>query len=358
LPLDFTSALYLGLHHSSASVGTWTQLTTGAPAVLKAPPGGDAVAAALADLQGCEAALLAPSTLHLFWDLFGVLAERGVAVYADAGLYAIGRWGVERAAARGVPARMFPHFDAHGLSDLLAQRPHPVRRPIIVTDGYCTGCGQAAPLPALLTLARRAHGLLVVDDTQALGVLGTRPSGNHKFGRGGGGSLRWHSTHGSEVLLISSLAKGFGVPLGAIAGTHTMMRRFATGSETRVHCSPPSVLAIRAAEEALRINRERGDMLRRQLAALVHRFRSPLERSGIRLTGELFPVQSIVGEHGLDMPTVHQRLSRAGVLGVLRRTCSGRSAISFLLSARHSTSDIERAANLIRLVLAERMVMT
>ena len=53
-------------------------------------------------------AVLAPSTLHLYWDLFDVLARDRVAIYADAGSYPIARWGFERAAAKGVPTSTFP----------------------------------------------------------------------------------------------------------------------------------------------------------------------------------------------------------------------------------------------------------
>jgi 8-amino-7-oxononanoate synthase len=75
--LDFTSALYLGLGHASASLRPWDQLTTGAPAALVEPSDANAVARRVAALQGCERGLLAPSALHLFWDLFGALAGNG-----------------------------------------------------------------------------------------------------------------------------------------------------------------------------------------------------------------------------------------------------------------------------------------
>src|SRR5215471_10144570 len=113
--LDFTSALYLGLSHASASLRPWNQLMTGAPAALVEPPRADAVAQRLAALQGSERGLLVPSTLHLFWDLFGALAGDEVAIYTDVGVYPVVRWGVERAAARGVPVRGFAHHDPESL---------------------------------------------------------------------------------------------------------------------------------------------------------------------------------------------------------------------------------------------------
>ena len=83
--LDFTSALYLGLQHPSASLPPWDALTLGRPAALMEPPDADAVAGELAGLQGSEAATLLPSTLHLFWDLFRVLGGEQMGILCDAG---------------------------------------------------------------------------------------------------------------------------------------------------------------------------------------------------------------------------------------------------------------------------------
>ena len=79
--LDFTSALYLGLEHGAARSVRWDRLTLGKPAALEAPPGAREVEGKLAALTGCGRALLAPSTLHLFWDLFGILAKRDVMIF-------------------------------------------------------------------------------------------------------------------------------------------------------------------------------------------------------------------------------------------------------------------------------------
>src|SRR5262245_50393298 len=107
--LDFTSSLYLGLQHPSWSLEPWASMSTGRPAALGTPDKHRQVAAALADLTGCERATLHSSTLHVFWDLFGMLARR-TAIFMDAGVYPIGRWGVERAASRCIPVQVFTHY--------------------------------------------------------------------------------------------------------------------------------------------------------------------------------------------------------------------------------------------------------
>src|SRR5262249_20620722 len=135
---DFTSALYLGFRHPSSSLEAWPRLTSGVPAALREPRSSTQVAAALAQLVGAERGLLLSSTLHLFWDLFVALGDRRTSLHVDAHAYPIARWGVERAAARGAPAGL---FGPHSAAALERQIRAGGRRPIVLADGYCPGCG-------------------------------------------------------------------------------------------------------------------------------------------------------------------------------------------------------------------------
>lgn len=347
MDLDFTSSLYLGFRHETRSLHPWAQLTTGAPAALVRPSGSERVASQLARLQGCEAASLAPSTLHLFWDLLGLLASGRVAIYLDAGTYPIARWGVERAAARGILVRRFPHRDAGALRRLL-QKETGNRRPVVVADGICTACGCATPIADYFEVTRQAGGLLVIDDTQALGLLGHSPGPGRPYGQGGGGSLRYQNLAGPELLVVSSLAKGFGAPLAVLCGSSKLIRQFEARSETRVHCSPPSAAAIHAAEQALKLNVERGDPLRAQLAQRVHQFRRRLAEVGFAVDGGLFPVQTLKPASHLDARRLHERLFNLGVRTVLRRSHKGgEPRLSFIITARHRPDEIERAVNVL-----------
>jgi 8-amino-7-oxononanoate synthase len=344
--LDFTSALYLGLHHPSRSLRPWSQFTTGVPAALASPPDADRVAYQLATLQGCERGVLGSSTFHLFWDLFGMLSRNRVAVYVDAGTYPIARWGVERAAARCSPVREFAHHDAEALRRKLSQSWHGRLTPVLLTDGFCPGCGKPAPLRSYLDIVRAFAGCLVVDDTQALGIFGNSPGPDAPYGRGGGGMLPRIQLAGSDVLTISSLAKAFGAPLAVLSGNSAAIKDFEQNSETRMHCSPPSLGVIRAAERALTVNRVHGDLLRHRLASLVTRFRQGAARAGMRFTGGLFPVQTLEPSPRLDAVNLHERLLQQGVRTVLHRARNGDGVrLSFLVTARHLSEEIDIAVN-------------
>jgi 8-amino-7-oxononanoate synthase len=346
--LDFTSALYLGLQHPSASLPPWDALTLGRPAALVEPPDAEAVAGEIASLQGSEAATLLPSTLHLFWDLFRVLDDGQVGILCDAGLYPIARWGAERASSLGVPLGTFAHHDSAALAQAIDRLARGRRRPIVVTDGYCPNCGAPAPIRAYADLARRAGGWLVIDDTQALGILGESPGGSNPYGSGGGGSLHWHGVSGPHIIVGSSLAKGFGAPLAALSGSRALIERFREHSESRIHCSPPSVATIHAAQQALRLNRHHGETLRRRLLDLVLRLRQRLMAAGLRPVGGLpFPVQSFRAEGSSLVAQLFRRLRHGGVRALLTRACKAAAArLTFLVTARHGPADIDVVARM------------
>src|SRR6187431_2020546 len=133
--LDFTSALYLGLRHPSASLTPWPALSSGRPSALADATGADAVAMEFARLAGCEAGMLLPSTLHLFFDLFATLPPRST-YFVDAGSYPVARWGVERATVRGAGMRKFRHYDAAALAPMLGREAKVRFRPLAVVYGY------------------------------------------------------------------------------------------------------------------------------------------------------------------------------------------------------------------------------
>ena len=351
--LDFTDARYLGLRHDSSGLPGWLALTLGRPAALAEPPGALDVAAALARLQGTAAATLLPSTLHLFWDLLRQLAERSrSALLIDAGAYPILHWAAEGAAAAGARVWRFAHHDAAALAALAREAVRRGLRPVVVCDGFCPGCNRAAPLRAYARIAAEHDGLLVFDDTQALGVLGRTPDDACPYGHGGGGSLRWHGLGGAHIAVGASLAKGFGAPLAVLAGGDELIVRFVHNSAVRLHCSPPAVASVQAACVALERNAAEGDHWRACLLRLVQRLRATLVRAGLDAVGTLrFPVQSFIARQPPGTATLvrlMRRLADGGVQALLTRGCQGLAPrLSFLVTARHRAADVDHIAALL-----------
>jgi len=357
---DFSSALYLGMRHAAAELPPWRGLTLGKPAALAAPPGAAALAMELAALQGCQSATLLPSTLHLFWDLFGMLARGGGAgaspryvTLIDGGAYQVGRWGAQHGAACGMPMALFAHHDARAAAALAQYWFRRGRRPVLLADGYCPGAALAPPLAPYLDIVAEHDGLLVLDDTQVLGVMGEAGGGSLR----GRGLLARHAAAvldalgARHVLLGASLAKGFGAPLAVLSGGGDWVARFDACSQTRRHCSPPSVAAIAAGLRALQLNRRDGHRLRRRLAQRVAQLRDGLRVMGCAGCGGQFPVQTLHLPQGVRAAAICAALAREQVL-VVPQALGGREAISFVLRADHSEQDVAQALEALRCCLA------
>ncbi|SFU62353.1 aminotransferase class I/II-fold pyridoxal phosphate-dependent enzyme [Pseudoduganella namucuonensis] len=329
--VDFASALYLGMRHARARGA----LTLGKPAALEEPPGAAELARELAALQGCEAATLLPSTLHLYLDLFEMLARGRTALLVDGAAYPIARLCAACAFKAGPAPRVFRHGDSAGLARLAGECRERDLSPVVLADGYSPGDRRPPPLADYAGIARGAGGLLVLDDTQALGVLGER----------GGGSVRLHGLAGAPVAVGASLAKGFGAPLAVLGGGVELVARFERQSASRAHASPPSAAVIAAARQALRENQERGEHLRGMLLARVRQFRGGLAEAGVACLGGDFPVQVVpLPARGLDEG--HAAAMAAALNAVPLRSGAG-PALAFLLRADHAPYDVAHVVALL-----------
>ncbi len=255
--LDFTSALYLGLRHPSESLGAWDALTLGRPAALVSRPTRRSVAAESRPL--CRVARRARSCpRHCISSgiCSAMLGQGDMVILRDEGAYPIARWGTERAQAMGVRVRTFPHHDSRSLERLIADSVRRRLKPIVVADGYCPRCGAAAPIKAYAELVERSGGYLVLDDTQALGILGRDPDGTNPYGSGGGGSLRWHDTFGRHIIAAARWRKRSACPwpclpvsAGWSSGSGVRARRDCTAVRRRSRSS------VRHESHCGRINR-------------------------------------------------------------------------------------------------------
>jgi 8-amino-7-oxononanoate synthase len=332
--------LYLGLLHPVSALTGWPALTTGLPAALEEASEAGRVEHGLARLQGLERSSVLPSTLHVFVDLLAREARAGRTLLVDDGAYAIAQIGAERAACAG--RQTIRWFHSHD-PDALAAAVRSVRpaRAAVILDGVDIEKGTPAPLREYLAVIG-GEDRLVVDDTQALGILGP----------GGGGSAARDGIRDDRLLVAASLAKGFGVPVAALSGSARTIAAFERGSELRVHASPPSRALLIAAERALAVNAAAGEVLRAQLADRIGRFRAGVAALGVRVAGGPFPVQTLELEPETARH-LYARLAALGVRAVLRAAGGGR--LTFLITARHRAEEIDDALARLEAALGVRV---
>ncbi|MEZ5040228.1 MAG: aminotransferase class I/II-fold pyridoxal phosphate-dependent enzyme [Saprospiraceae bacterium] len=335
--IDYCSSSYLGIQHSSWELAPWAQLNTGKPAAFQEQEKASLVAKKVARLQGLATGLLFSSTFHLFWDVFQGFSALSTAIFVDDKTYPIARWATEMARLKGVVVEIFRQGDINHLKALLATK-H--RCPIVLTDGWNLQEGRLAPIRAYAALVKAHRGLLVIDDTQSIGLLGKKDFLHTTYGKGGGGVLPHLGIQDTHVLVGSSLAKAFGVPIAVLSGSQYWIEKIKKSSLTRIHCSPPSSALISAANHALLVNVREGELRRHQLRQNVLYFQQKLQRVGLQTPNHLFPIQCLEELPHQAAIGIHRRLKERGIQTLLLARPKG-PCLSFLIRSDHTKADID-----------------
>lgn len=336
--VDFTSSLYLDLHHRQRDLPRWTSLTTGVPAALQITPASATVANLVAREHCVGAGLVARSTLHALMDVLDAAPRPGDRILIDRASYPISRWATLLPLSRGIPVVDFPHHCPHLVDTTRGERIW------FVTDGWCPGCNRPAPLPEMQKIISHTGGFVIVDDSLGYGILGRRLLGD-TFGDGTG-TVHWCGSDHTNTIWVASLAKAYGTPVAVITGdTATLMKVVREGGN-HLHSSAPSAADITAAVSALReptLHRRRSRLLDNTLA-LRRAYRSV----GLTPVGLPFPVVAIaVPDHGRAIRW-WTRLGRLGLHTLLLRPHHGGGALlTAVVRSEHSDVALHRLADVL-----------
>jgi 8-amino-7-oxononanoate synthase len=99
---------------------------------------------------------------------------------------------------------------------------------------------------------------------------------------------------------------------------------------------------IAAAARATAINRRRGDVIRRHLAGIVAHFERGVRELGLPANRSLFPVRRLRLAADINAGLLHSELKRRDVRTVLLSRSGDGVAVTFVLTAKHQFTDIER----------------
>ncbi|RNJ41842.1 8-amino-7-oxononanoate synthase [Mesorhizobium erdmanii] len=194
------------------------------------------------------------------------------------------------------PVVWFRHCDPQDLSDQLKRHLKPGQKPVVVTDGVFPITGALAPVDHLVELLKAyPGGLLCIDDSHGVGVLGTS----------GRGTLEHFGVEGRGTFCAGTLSKAFGGFGGIVPVSRALAEKIAAKAGVIPGASWPPVPAVAAAGAGLRLFRDDPTMLQ-ALRTNVKHMRDGLSSLGLSIPETPVPIFSV--QAPTNLKRVYSRL--------------------------------------------------
>ncbi|RVC63136.1 pyridoxal phosphate-dependent aminotransferase family protein [Mesorhizobium sp. M00.F.Ca.ET.038.03.1.1] len=202
----------------------------------------------------------------------------------------------------GKPAVRFRHRDPQDLTDQLKRQLKPGQVPVVVSDGVFPITGALAPLDLYREVLKAyPGGLLCVDDSHGVGVLGNS----------GRGTLEHFAIEGEGTFCAGTLSKAFGGFGGIVPSSRALAEKIAAKAGVIPGASPPPVPAVAAAAAGLRLFMENPTMLQK-LRRNVEGMRAGLRSLGLSIPETPVPIFSV--QAPVDLKHVYRTLRESGIV--------------------------------------------
>jgi 8-amino-7-oxononanoate synthase len=273
---DFASCNYLGFDLDEEIIGavpeylarwgthpSWSR-------IIASPVLYEEIEEQLADLCGTQDALALPTITHIHFSVLPVIAAGGT-VFLDSRAHKTVLDGATAARATGADVKNIGHNNLARLQARLEAGDW--KRPgVIALDGVNSMTGNLPDLVAYAALAREHDAILYVDDAHGFGVIGDRgPDELSPYGASGNGIVRYLGESYDNVIFIGALSKAYSSLMAFLAVPTELKTLLKSTAPPYVYSGPSPVASLATVLEGLRVNRERGDVVRRTLHARTKR---------------------------------------------------------------------------------------
>ena len=286
----------------------------------------------LSEFLGTEDTILYSSCFDANGGLFETLLGEQDAVISDELNHASIIDGVRLCKARRL---RYANSDMDELEQRLREADG-ARRILIATDGVFSMDGYQARLDAICELADRYGALVMVDDSHAVGFVGST----------GRGTPELHGVADRVDIVTGTLGKALGGASGGYTSGRaeivSLLRQRSRPYLFSNSVAPPIVAASLAVLDLL----ETGDELRARLRANTALFRSAMTAAGFDILPGEHPIVPVMYGDAQAAVAAAQRMHEQGVYVVpfsYPVVPRGEARIRTQVSAAHTTDDIERA---------------
>jgi 8-amino-7-oxononanoate synthase len=239
----------------------------------------------------------------------------------------------------GARFRRYAHLDMAALESALQQDSSEGLR-CIVTDGVFSMDGDVAPLPELISLARRYDAVLMMDDAHGFGCLGSS----------GGGLAQLCAESGCDSgedalpILVGTLGKAFGTAGAFVAGSAELIESLIQFCRPYIYSTalPPAVAA--ATRTSLRLLQQE-PWRREHLQQLIQRFRQGCAQLELPLLQSQTAIQGLLLGSAAAALQASRALEEQGILVTAIRPPTvppQTSRLRITFSAAHSEADVDR----------------
>lgn len=298
--------------------------------------GHKALESELAQWFGMGDAILYSSCFDANTGLFETLLDEQDAIVSDALNHASIIDGVRLCKARRY------RYANNDMADLRAQlqaaRDGGARHVMIATDGVFSMDGIIADLPAICDLADEFDALVMVDDSHAVGFMGT----------GGRGTPEYCNVQGRVHILTGTLGKALGGASGGyVAADPVVVDLLRQRSRPYLFSNTLAPAIVAASRRVLALLQDaEGDQLRVQVHRNGQRFRQAMQALGFTLVPGQHPIIPVMlGEAALAGQMAEALLAQGiYVIGFSYPVVpKGKARIRTQMSAAHTPDDIDRA---------------
>ena len=285
----------------------------------------------IAKFVGTQACLLYPSCFSANGSIFQTLLTKEDAVISDALNHASIIDGIRLCSAKRY---RYKHMDMNDLENILKETKG-CRLRLIVTDGTFSMDGDIAPIPEIVSLARRYKALTMLDEAHATGV----------FGEGGRGTPEYFHMLGHIDIINSTLGKAMGGGVGGFCASHQtiidLLRLKSPGYLQTANLQPPTLGASLAAFNLLNNDKS----IIRNLTLNLKYFRLKMIEAGFVILGHPdSPIIPVLLKEGKLATQFAEELMKLGIYVVgfaYPFVAKGAARIRVQMSAAHKKEDLD-----------------